>query len=165
MSQPGTDLVGRKVRLTGESWDGMNRVRRGAVRTVKTHSIPFENHTESVSLVGGYMGFLRKASGFAVQPLPPRERIHVLVWGVPESSSGFDWVPADRDPGGAENLRRLFNLNVIDDDFEGYVVLAELHVAGYAPDDAGRQRVTDYIEGELQDAIGAGLVGKIIDRY
>lgn len=92
-------------------------------------------------------------------------RIHVLAWGVPESSAGFDWVPVDRDPGGEENLRRLFDLAVIDDDFVGYAVLAEVWIAGYAPDEAGRARVTDVIEGELQDAIGAGLVGKILGRY
>lgn len=90
-----------------------------------------------------------------------RTRIWVYSWAVPDSSGGFQWVPVDRDPGGAEALKGAVSW----DQTSGYGVLAEIHVAGYAPDGAGRQRVTDLIEGELQDAIALGLVGRVIYKY
>lgn len=163
-SRVGTDLTGRKVRLTGHSWADMNRVRRGAVRTVKVHSAPGDGRAESVSLDGGgYIGFLREASGFAVVPLPPRERIWVYSWITESGNGGFDWKPVDRDPGSATWFRDEVRQ---DQEAGGYTgVLAELWVAGYAPDDAGRARVTEILEGEWQDAIATGVVGKIIDRY
>lgn len=162
-----TDLVGRKVRLTGTGWRDLpsDRWRTGQIRTVTKHLRAKPGHAEAVAFGGDVLGFPGGSGSYSVEVLPARERIHVLAWGVPESSAGFDWVPVDRDPGGEANLRRVFDLNVVDDEFEGYIVLAELHVAGYAPDAAGRARVTDYIEGELQDAIGRGLVGKILGRY
>jgi hypothetical protein len=164
MPQGGADLTGRKVRLTGYNWNGMTHVGVGAIRTVKTHSRPSDGRVESVTLKGrGYIGFLNPRSSFAVEPLPPRERIWVYSWITESGNGGFDWKPVDRDPGSAEWLQ-----GEVYADHEALFregVLVELWVAGYAPDDAGRARVTEFLEGEWQDAISRGLVGKIIDRY
>lgn len=134
-----------------------------------THLLPGKVYTitEPGLNNGGYTlgpeGGMWHVSEPQCEVLSPRERIWVYAYGLPESSAGFQWIAADRDPGGRRWLMRKLDE---DSEFpEGYGVLAELHMAGYAPDDAGRQRVTDLIEGELQDAIGAGLVGKILGRY
>lgn len=94
-----------------------------------------------------------------------KTRIHVYSFGITDSSGGFFWTPIERDPGGEAWIRGLFEDDVMQAGDEWFGVLAELRVAGYAPDTAGRARITEFIEGELQDAIAAGLVGKIIGRY
>lgn len=86
-------------------------------------------------------------------------RIRVLAWDG--DSSGFDWEPV-RDTVGVAWLTTRYHLWRRGS--ESTVVIAEFDVAGYAPDEAGRQRISDLIEGELQDAIAAGRVGKIIAR-
>lgn len=161
-----SDLLGRKVRLIGKRWDEDNGYPRGG----SVHTVTHLDWSCSIWHAGRAMGVVdlegnSQYSGFEVELLPQRERILVYSFGVEDSSGGFIWVPADRDSGGAQWISQ----RVADDaDFPAdgeFGVLVELFIAGYAPDMAGRARIDEFIEGELQDAIGAGLVGKILARY
>jgi hypothetical protein len=187
-----SDLLGRKVRLIGKRWDEDNGYPRGGSVHTVTHldwscSIWHAGRAMGVVDLEGNSQY----SGFEVELLPQRERILVYSFGVEDSSGGFIWVPADRDSGGAQWIAQRvaddaggfiwvpadrdsggaqwIAKRVADDadfpDDGSFGVLVELSIAGYAPDMAGRARIDDFIEGELQDAIASGLVGKIIARY
>jgi hypothetical protein len=161
-----SDLLGRKVRLIGKRWDEDNGYPRGG----SVHTVTHLDWSCSIWHAGRAMGVVdlegnSQYSGFEVELLPQRERILVYSFGVEDSSGGFIWVPADRDSGGAQWIAQRVADDADFPDDGSFGVLVELSIAGYAPDMAGRARIDDFIEGELQDAIASGLVGKIIARY
>jgi len=163
MSQPGTDLTGRKVRLIGKSWDNLDAYpNRGAIRTIDRWSDTDEKWWAedacSILEADGSDAYY----GYEVELLPPRERVLVYVFADSDQAA-LDWVVPDRDPGSESFLRGRFNTDRYDGNHERGV-FARLHVAGYAPDDAGRRRVDDLVT-QLGDEILAGRLGKIIDRY
>lgn len=94
-----------------------------------------------------------------------KTEIIILTWDG--DSSGFDWEPT-HDRTGTRLIRDRFHTFAGNPRLVGSTsvfTLATLKVAGYAPDQAGRTRITDLIDGELQDAIAAGLVGHILNRF
>lgn len=95
----------------------------------------------------------------------PMTKILIFAWDG--DSSGFDWEPV-HDRTGVRLIRDRYHTFTARPELVGTssnFVLAELDVAGYAPDAAGRQRITDLIEGELQDSIALGHLGHIVARY
>lgn len=73
-------------------------------------------------------------------------------------SSGYTWLPAT--PENIEELRADFEVDLRYPEYT-HVALVEINVAGYSTDTADRTAISEYIEGELQDALTLGSIGKI----
>lgn len=92
-----------------------------------------------------------------------KTEIVIHAWHVEESFGGFDWAPTWV-PGNLEAFR---------DAHDGAAsiygatssTLATLWIQAFALNSDALSQVNEYIEGELQDAIERGLVGRIIDRW
>jgi len=152
-----TDLVGRKVRLTGAGY--AKYMLAQSVRTVAVDDSRVDGTVGCRTGDGLLWTWLNdRDHEFAGVLLPKRVRIWVYSFAVPDSLSGFEWGPVDDDPIGAARLHALFDEEAANP--IGYGALVEMHLAL-----DGAANMTDYIDGELQDAIALGLVGKIIGRY
>jgi hypothetical protein len=96
-----------------------------------------------------------------------KTEIMIHAWHVWESSGGFDWAPTTG-PYAAADIEALTNAH--DEAISIYgatsSTLCTLKVAGYGNGNVfARQRITDLLEGQLQDAIEVGRIGHIISRF
>jgi hypothetical protein len=93
-----------------------------------------------------------------------KTEIIIHAWHVWESSGGFEWAPTTS----FEDVEALTNAHHEAVSIFGATssTLCTLKVAGYsATDQAARQSITDFIDGELQDAIEIGVVGHILGKF
>lgn len=152
------DLIGRKVRLTGRGYAEAGF--RLGIRTITDDDSHVDGTVGCATPFGVAWVWLDEPDNvYAGVLLPERERILVYSWGVTDSSGGFIWAPDDDSPSN-RHLRDAFAQAQAEPLPDEYGVLAYIHLAK-----DGAANMTDYIEGELQDAIALGLVGKIIGRY
>jgi hypothetical protein len=95
-----------------------------------------------------------------------KTEIMIHAWHVWESSGGFDWAPTTGEYAAAD-IEALTNAH--DEAISIYgatsSTLCTLKVAGYSPNEQDRQSITDFLEGQLQDAIEVGRIGHIISRF
>jgi hypothetical protein len=142
-------LVGKKVRLTGSGWGATSLPAPGAVLTLKERIGTGWLVEESGACV-----FLRGASLFGAVIIDKRP-VYVVAWAN-EFSGGFDWSINRR---WAVTRYNEYILGASDDES---VVLAELQIDVGDMSVEARDMVTEFIDGELQDAIASGLVGKVV---
>lgn len=93
-----------------------------------------------------------------------KTEIIVHAWHVWESSGGFEWAPTTS----ATDVEALTNAHEDAASIFGATssTLLTLKVAGYSSTDLdARLCITEYLDGELQDAMEMGQVGHIISRF
>lgn len=151
-------LVGRRVRLTGSGWDHFEMgasTRRGQLRTIR--EVLDEDAASKVLILDtGHVGWIGLPySMFQVELLPTEKRtIYVSSW-----VGGFSWYWS----------RENALADVASDERRGDCASVAVEIRVYFGTDGDvtqeqADAVTDFIDGELQDAIAMGLVGKIIAR-
>lgn len=88
-----------------------------------------------------------------------KQRVIVYAFHTFESGGGFDWAPDTRG-----NRIALMDTLLTDKKHGNYDsgTLVSLSIAEYNGD---LEAVTDFFEGELQDAIEVGAVGHILGRF
>jgi hypothetical protein len=156
-------LVGRRVRLTGLGWDKFDMIALGfATGQVATITQTIDAHG-CVRLDTGCYGWVSDKSLFAVELMPEKRPVYIVTAFAPgdlEDLGGFDWHLDQREAAG--HYERLVAQNP-----SAEIVFAEIRMVidkdVITVDDA--LKVDAFLGGELQDSIGAGLVGKIIKRY
>jgi hypothetical protein len=149
-------LVGRRVRLTGHGWDHatMTNTHRGQLCTIG--DVDDNTSSKVVVLDTGHIGWIGLPySMFGVELLPTEKRtIYVSSW-----VGGFSWYWS----------RENALADVASDERRGDCASVAVEIRVYFGTDGDvtqeqADAVTDFIDGELQDAIAMGLVGKIIAR-
>jgi hypothetical protein len=120
-------------------------------RTVDAHGC--------VLLSNGCYGWVGNGSMFGVELLPEKRAVTVYAFHTADSCGGFFWAESSNDSD-VSALVAEFEADAAARNYETGV-LCELRVI----ESLAGEELTRYLEGEIQDAIEVGSIGRVLRRY